>query len=62
VGNASQMNTVMQLLQGVGMASLAQAMALAKSAGLQQRDVMKILSVTSMACPLFLKKGNGEYI
>jgi len=61
VGNASKMNMVMQLLQGVGMATLAEGMALADRAGLQQRDVMEILSLTSMACPLFLEKGNGKH-
>lgn len=54
------MNLVMQVFQGVTMATLAEGMALADRAGLQQRDVMEILALTNMACPLFLDKGNGE--
>jgi len=42
------------------MATLAEGMALADRAGLQQRDVMEILALTNMACPLFLEKGNGK--
>ncbi|XP_003426984.1 putative oxidoreductase GLYR1 homolog isoform X2 [Nasonia vitripennis] len=59
VGNASKMNLVLQLMAGVTLAGLAESMALADRAGLQQKDVLEILELTSLACPAILDKGKA---
>lgn len=59
VGNASKMNLVLQLMSGVTLAGLAEGMALADRAGLQQKDVMEVLDLTSLACPILLEKGSA---
>lgn len=61
VGNASKMNLVLQLMAGVTLAGLAESMALADRAGLQQKDVLEVLELTSLACPAILDKGKGIY-
>ena len=60
VGNASKMNLVLQLMTGVSLAGLAEGMALADRSGLQQKDVLEVLGLTTLACPLLLEKGRGE--
>lgn len=59
VGNASKMNLVLQLMTGVTLAGLAEGMALADRAGLQQKDVLEVLELTSMACPTLIDKGRA---
>ncbi|XP_069676975.1 cytokine-like nuclear factor N-PAC isoform X2 [Periplaneta americana] len=59
VGNASKMNLVLQLMAGVTLAGLAEGMALADRAGLQQKDVLEVLELTSLACPTILEKGKA---
>ncbi|XP_051175503.1 cytokine-like nuclear factor N-PAC [Leptopilina boulardi] len=59
VGNASKMNLVLQLMAGVTLAGLAESMALADRAGLQQKDVLELLELTSLACPAILEKGKA---
>uniref|UniRef100_A0A1B6FJJ2 Cytokine-like nuclear factor N-PAC n=2 Tax=Proconiini TaxID=565685 RepID=A0A1B6FJJ2_9HEMI len=59
VGNASKMNLVLQLMAGVTMAGLAEGMALADRAGLQQKDVLEVMELTSLACPTILEKGKA---
>lgn len=59
VGNASKMNLVLQLMAGVTLAALAESMALADRAGLQQKDVLEVLELTSLACPAILDKGKA---
>jgi 3-hydroxyisobutyrate dehydrogenase-like beta-hydroxyacid dehydrogenase len=54
------MNLVLQLMAGVTLAGLAEGMALADRAGLQQKDVLEVLELTSLACPTILEKGKGE--
>jgi 3-hydroxyisobutyrate dehydrogenase-like beta-hydroxyacid dehydrogenase len=56
------MNLVLQLMAGVTLAGLAEGMALADRAGLQQKDVLEVLELTSLACPTILEKGKGELI
>lgn len=56
VGNASKMNLVLQLMAGVTLAGLAEGMALADRAGLQQRDVLEVMELTSIACPTIIDK------
>ena len=60
VGNASKMNLVLQLMAGVSLAGLAEGMALADRSGLQQKDVLEVLGLTSLSCPMLLEKGRGE--
>lgn len=62
VGNASKMNLVLQLIGGVTLAGIAEGMALADRAGLQQKDVMEVMELTSLACPFMLDKGKGTKI
>jgi len=59
VGSASKMNLVLQLMMGVAIAGVAEGMALADRAGLQQRDVLEIFELTSLSCPLLMEKGKG---
>lgn len=59
VGNASKMNLVLQLMAGVTLAGLAEGMALADRAGLQQKDILEVLQLTSLACPLIQEKGKA---
>ena len=60
MGCASKMNLVLQLMMGVAVAGVAEGMALADRAGLQQRDVLEILELTNLSCPLLLDKGKGN--
>ena len=41
------------------MAGLAEGMALADRAGLQQKDVLEVLELTGLACPILLNKGKS---
>jgi len=59
VGNASRMNLVLQLMSGVALAGLAEGMALADRAGLQQKDILEVLQLTGLACPMMIEKGKA---
>eukprot|EP00096_Caligus_rogercresseyi_P009459 TRINITY_DN321_c0_g1_i1.p1 TRINITY_DN321_c0_g1~~TRINITY_DN321_c0_g1_i1.p1 ORF type:complete len:503 (-),score=196.60 TRINITY_DN321_c0_g1_i1:246-1754(-) len=59
VGTASKMNLVLQLMSGVTLAGLAEGMALADRAGLQQKDVLEVLELTGLSCPLIIRKGKA---
>ena len=59
VGNATKMNLVLQTMMGVTLAGLAEGMALADRAGLQQKDVLEVLELTGLACPILLNKGKS---
>lgn len=59
VGNATKMNLVLQTMMGVTLAGLAEGMALADRAGLQQKDVLEVLELTGLACPVLLNKGRS---
>jgi 3-hydroxyisobutyrate dehydrogenase len=59
VGNASKMNLVLQTMIGVTLAGLAEGMALADRAGLQQKDVLEVLELTGLNCPAILQKGKA---
>ena len=49
----------LQTMVGVTLAGLAEGMALADRAGLQQKDVMEVLELTGLACPTILGKGKA---
>lgn len=55
------MNLVLQLMMGVAVAGVAEGMALADRAGLQQRDVLEILELTTLSSPLLMEKGKGIF-
>lgn len=59
VGNATKMNLVLQMISGVMLAGLAEGMALADRAGLQQKDVLEVLELTSMSSEMVMQKGNA---
>lgn len=59
VGNATKMNLVLQTMTGVALAGLAEGMALADRAGLQQKDVMEVLELTGLNCKTFMQKGKA---
>lgn len=60
VGNASKMNLILQMLAGVSVAAVAEALSLASKAGLQQKDVLEVLELTNISSNLMLEKGNGK--
>lgn len=59
VGNASKMNLVLQLMNGVIIAGIAEGMALADRAGLQVKDVVEVLKLTSLNCPTVMEKSEA---
>ena len=50
---------LVQTMMGVTLAGLAEGMALADRAGLQQKDVLEVLELTGLACPILLNKGKS---
>jgi len=59
VGMASKMNLVMQVINGTVVAGLAEGLALADRAGLQQKDLLEILELSSLSCPAILDKAKS---
>ncbi|XP_037024559.1 putative oxidoreductase GLYR1 homolog isoform X2 [Bradysia coprophila] len=59
VGNASKMYLVLQLFAGVTLGGLAESLALADRAGLQTKDVLEVLSLTTMSSAYVNEKGNA---
>jgi 3-hydroxyisobutyrate dehydrogenase-like beta-hydroxyacid dehydrogenase len=62
VGSASKMNLVLQLIHGVMLSGLAEGMALADRANLEQKSVLEILNLTSLGCPLIREKVHGKEV
>jgi len=61
VGSATKMKLVISMLMGTVLAGLAESMALAEHIGLDQEEVLKILTLSPVSCPLVRTKGNGKY-
>lgn len=59
VGNATKMNLVLQMISGVMLAGFAEGLALADRAGLQLKDVLEVLELTSMSSEMLMQKGNA---
>lgn len=59
VGNASKMNSVLQVVGGVSLAALAEGLALADRAGLNQADLLDVLALTPLASPHLILKGRA---
>jgi 3-hydroxyisobutyrate dehydrogenase-like beta-hydroxyacid dehydrogenase len=53
------MNLIINSIKAVSLAGLAEGMALANRAGISQKDLLDILAMTSLQCPLLLEKGDG---
>lgn len=53
------MNLILHSIKAVSLAGLAEGMALADRAGLSQKDLIEILGMTSLHCPLLAEKGKG---
>ncbi|XP_037303603.1 putative oxidoreductase GLYR1 homolog isoform X2 [Manduca sexta] len=60
IGNASKMNSVLQVVGGVSLAALAEGLALADRAGLNQADLLDVLALTPLASPHLILKGRGQ--
>ncbi|XP_025412661.1 putative oxidoreductase GLYR1 homolog [Sipha flava] len=59
VGSATKMNLIINSIKAVSLAGLAEGMALANRAGISQKDLLDILAMTSLQCPLLLEKGDA---
>jgi glyoxylate/succinic semialdehyde reductase len=61
VGAAARMKLVVNGVMGAMMAAFGEGMALAEASGLRQSDLVEILGLGAMACPMFaLKAGNVQ--
>ncbi|XP_058058014.1 cytokine-like nuclear factor N-PAC isoform X1 [Anopheles bellator] len=59
VGNATKMNLVLQMISGISLTAIAEGLALADRAGLQQKDVLEVMELTTMSSEMFQEKGNA---
>ncbi|CAG9571553.1 unnamed protein product [Danaus chrysippus] len=59
IGNASKMNSVLQVVGGVSLGALAEGLALADRAGLSQADLLDVLALTPLASPHLILKGRA---
>ena len=55
----SRMSLILKLMSGVALAGMAEGMALADRAGLQQKDILEVLQLTGLACPMLIEKGKA---
>jgi glyoxylate/succinic semialdehyde reductase len=66
VGAGARMKLVVNMVMGSMMAALAEGLALAESSGLDKKDVVDVLNLGAMACPMFALKGpamiEGKYM
>ncbi|XP_026805739.1 putative oxidoreductase GLYR1 homolog [Rhopalosiphum maidis] len=59
VGAATKMNLILHSIKAVALAGLAEGMALADRANVPQKDMLEILEMTSLRCPLLIEKGKA---
>lgn len=57
IGAAIKMNMVLQTMAGVQLAALAEALSLADTLGLQQRDILEIISLSNLNSEFIYQKG-----
>ncbi|KAH7620507.1 putative Glyoxylate/succinic semialdehyde reductase 2, chloroplastic [Nannochloris sp. 'desiccata'] len=66
VGAGARMKLVANMVMGSMMAALAEGLTLAESSGLDKKDVVDVLNLGAMACPMFALKGaamvEGKYM
>ena len=55
----SRMSLILKLMSGVALAGMAEGMALADRAGLQQKDILEVLQLTGLSCPMLIEKGKA---
>ncbi|CAH1393622.1 unnamed protein product [Nezara viridula] len=64
-GNASRLYLIIESVAGVALAGLGECMALADRAGLDPKDVLEIIKISQINCPLIVEKAtamvNSEY-
>jgi glyoxylate/succinic semialdehyde reductase len=64
-GAGARMKLVVNMVMGSMMAALAEGLTLAESSGLDKKDVVDVLNLGAMACPMFALKGpamvEGKY-
>ncbi|PSC68561.1 glyoxylate succinic semialdehyde reductase chloroplastic [Micractinium conductrix] len=65
VGAGANMKLVVNMIMGSMMASWAEGLSLAKQCGLQQSDLVEVVKLGAIACPMFALKGptmaEGQY-
>lgn len=57
VGAGANMKLVVNMVMGTMMASLAEGLALAEESGLESEDLLEVIGLGAIACPLFALKG-----
>ncbi|XP_071951517.1 uncharacterized protein [Antedon mediterranea] len=58
-GNGARMKLVLNMIMGSVVAGFSEGMALAEKAGLNQADLLEVIDLGAMSCPLFRGKGKG---
>lgn len=53
------MNLILNLIQAVSLAGLAEGMALADRASISQKDLLEILGMSQLSSPILVQKGEG---
>lgn len=53
------MNLILNLIQAVSVAGLAEGMALADRASIPQKDMLQILGMSQLSSPILVEKGQG---
>ena len=53
------MSLILKLMSGVALAGMDEGMALADRAGLQQKDILEVLQLTGLSCPMLIEKGKA---
>ena len=56
VGNGANMKLVVNMMMGTMMTTLAEGLALTDKAGLQQKQLLEVLGLGVMACPMYSMK------
>lgn len=59
VGAGAKMKLVVNMVMGSTMAAFAEGMVLADKSGLKSEDLLEVLSLGAIACPMFALKGPG---
>jgi len=59
IGRACNMQLVLNSINAITLAGLAEGMALASSSGVSQDELLCMLTHTSLNCPMILEKAKG---
>jgi len=55
------MNLILNMVNGVSVAGLAEGMAIADRVGIQHNDVLEILQLSQFSSPILVEKSNRKY-